>query len=191
VTWSLFRLGFLPNVNCGTSLFCYKNISVGRVNCCWVLDSIVILGFGPRWDSRPNFLSHWSQIPLQKPPLFQLLFPISDITENIQRCDEMHSVLLPICTAATAVRAMCKCCDRVLGSDSTPLSESFFNCTIEISFINLSVIPCVKFSPLYVYTVILKEKETISRGKNWYLCLSVCMGVYEDSHLGRKPSGSR
>jgi hypothetical protein len=61
---------------------------------------------GPRqhsysWFRAPSglmiiFLFHWSGISLQKTPLFQLLFPIADVTEDSQRCDETYSVLLPL-----------------------------------------------------------------------------------------------
>jgi hypothetical protein len=41
-------------------------------------------------------------------------FPTTDLIENIQILYEIHSVLLPIYTVATAVKAMCKCCGRVI-----------------------------------------------------------------------------
>jgi hypothetical protein len=39
----------------------------------------------------------------------------------------LYSVLLPICTIATAVKTMFKCCSRVFGCDSDPSSQSFLN----------------------------------------------------------------
>jgi hypothetical protein len=41
-------------------------------------------------------------------------FPTADLIENIERYYEIHSVPLPICTVAKAVKAMCKCCCRIL-----------------------------------------------------------------------------
>jgi hypothetical protein len=38
---------------------------------------------------------------------------------------EIHSVLLPICTVATAVRAMCNCCGRDFRCDSNPHAQYF------------------------------------------------------------------
>ena len=43
--------------------------------------------------------------------LFRFLWPATDLTENAQRYCHLpvYSGLLPVCTVATAVTAMCKC----------------------------------------------------------------------------------
>jgi hypothetical protein len=46
------------------------------------------------------------------------------LVENIYKYDEIHSKLLPICTVATAVKAMFKCCGTVSGWDSNSHSKS-------------------------------------------------------------------
>jgi hypothetical protein len=61
----------------------------------------------------------------------------------------MYSVLLPICTVATAVKATCKSCGREFGCDSNPHSER-----------NLAT-----------YVVILTVEAAIPRAKNGYFCL--------------------
>jgi hypothetical protein len=47
-----------------------------------------------------------------------------DVILNQESTVSWHA-LLPICTVATAVKAMCKCCGRVSGCDSNPNSKYF------------------------------------------------------------------
>jgi len=48
------------------------------------------------------------------------LTPIADLSENTQTYYKICSLLLPICTIATAVKAVCRYCCRVSGCDSHP-----------------------------------------------------------------------
>jgi hypothetical protein len=57
---------------------------------------------------------------------------IGDLIQNIQGHHEIYPLLLPICTVATAVKAMCKCCGRIFVCDSNPPPQSFFNYTRKI-----------------------------------------------------------
>jgi hypothetical protein len=63
------------------------------------------------------------------------LFPAADLTENSQRYYEIHSVLLPICTVAKAVKAMCKNCSRISGYDSNPCSQPFIITQLNFNFL--------------------------------------------------------
>lgn len=62
----------------------------------------------------------------KSPAFFFLIFLISikDLIGNIQSHYEIYSVLLPVCTMSTAVKAVFKYCDRTSGCDSNPHSHS-------------------------------------------------------------------
>jgi hypothetical protein len=47
--------------------------------------------------------------------------------QRTQRYFEIYSVLLPVCTVATAVKVTCWYCGRVFGRNSNPRSQSFAN----------------------------------------------------------------
>jgi hypothetical protein len=52
-------------------------------------------------------------------------FHTADLIQNTERSYEIHSVLLPICTAATDVKVVCQYCSKFLGCNSNPHSQSF------------------------------------------------------------------
>jgi hypothetical protein len=54
------------------------------------------------------------------------LFPTPDETGNTQRYYGIHSVLLPVCTVAAAVKAMCKCCGTVFHAIQILIHSVFF-----------------------------------------------------------------
>jgi hypothetical protein len=87
----------------------------------------------------------------------------ADLIENTEGYFEISSLLLTIRTATTAVKAMCKCCGRGYGGDSNPYLSFIFNATGKLYFLNLVVIPSLKFEPLYVLT--LRQEATAPRTK--------------------------
>jgi hypothetical protein len=54
------------------------------------------------------------------------LFHNSDLTENTQRFYEIDSVLLPICSVATAVKPTCRLCRKFSAWDCDPQAPFFF-----------------------------------------------------------------
>lgn len=52
--------------------------------------------------------------------MLQFLFPTKAVTEKAQRCYDIYSTLLPICTAAMAGKLILTYCRRVFGCDSNP-----------------------------------------------------------------------
>jgi hypothetical protein len=55
------------------------------------------------------------------------LFHKSYLTQNTQRFYEIDSVLLPVCTVATAVKPTCRLCRKFSACDCDPQSQSFFD----------------------------------------------------------------
>ena len=53
----------------------------------------------------------WTKIDFS----FNFLTPIADLSKNTQTYYKIYSLLLPIYTTATAVKAVCKYCCRVCG----------------------------------------------------------------------------
>jgi hypothetical protein len=58
-------------------------------------------------------------------PSVSFLFPTPEVTENTQRYYELQSVHLPVRTVATAVKAVCKYCGRVLNVIRIFVTSSF------------------------------------------------------------------
>jgi hypothetical protein len=70
-------------------------------------------------------VSHRNENPLNMCENSSFLFPAMYLIQNTQRYYEIHSLLLPICTVATAVKTIYKCCGRVSGCSLNPHSQSF------------------------------------------------------------------
>jgi len=54
----------------------------------------------------------------------------ADLIKKYPGCYKIYWVLLSLCTVATAVKAMCKYCGAVIGSDSNPSLYWIFNVLI-------------------------------------------------------------
>jgi hypothetical protein len=80
------------------------------------------------------------------------LFPTADLIDNTQRYYEIYSVLLQICTVATAVKTMWKYCYRGFGCNLNPRSHCF-NCMSKLWFVNLSVVATVYYGRSNLFEV--------------------------------------
>jgi hypothetical protein len=56
-----------------------------------------------------------------------IMFSTADLSQKTQIYYEIHSVHFPVRTVATAVKAMCKCCGRVLGCNMHPHPQVFLS----------------------------------------------------------------
>lgn len=94
------------------------------------------------------------------------LFPAVDRIENAQRYNEIHSVLLPMHTVATAVRAMCKCCGWVFWCYS---QSSFLIMPVNYNFVTgvLFLISLFSYCLLWYW----QEKQPYPGEKIGQFCL--------------------
>jgi len=66
-----------------------------------------------------------------------ITFHIADLTDSNQRSVHIYSLILPICTVATSLRAMCKFCSRILQHDMHKLVKrvNFFFSSLAMSWL--------------------------------------------------------
>lgn len=91
-----------------------------------------------------------------------ILFPAAKLTANMRKYCEVYSAVLPICTDATAIKVMFKCCGRVSGCASNPYFELFVRVLTWGSFylrMHSNVESSLKFQQLHYCNVGNRRKK--------------------------------
>jgi hypothetical protein len=81
----------------------------------------------------------------------------------------MYCVFLPICTVATAVKAMCKQCGSFYDAIRILVPENFLNYMSKLKFHSLGVIPSLK---LHLFCVVTLTSFPLTIGVDLYYKLS-------------------